>query len=250
MASKATSDGVDKGQAMRGDKQEPMDLKKLAAPFPIEEIQWRVGSTTLDKTKGIALAYYDARALYDRLDEVCGPANWQIKYPHANGKTCADIGIKVNGEWVWKSNGAGDTDFEGEKGAFSDAAKRAGVPWGIGRYLYEMKNTWVAIEQAGKSYKIKDSEKTKLEAAYRNFLSTGSMKGHIAPMDKTGNPAVDRAVMDAIQHIKNAVDKESATTVGRYQWKLLKDSGATDEQLDLIQSEVEKQHETFNAKGN
>ena len=43
------------------------------------------------------------------------------------------------GEWVEKSDGAGATAFEGEKGAISDALKRAAVCFGIGRYLYECK---------------------------------------------------------------------------------------------------------------
>ncbi len=142
-----------------------MDLTKLSAPFPIDRIEWRVGSTNKDKTRGMALAYIDARDVMARLDDVCGPENWQSRYPHANGKTCCDIGIKIDGEWVWKSNGAGDTDFEGQKGAFSDAFKRAAVLWGIGRYLYDIQSPWVEIEQAGRSFRITDSEFPKLRAA-------------------------------------------------------------------------------------
>lgn len=134
-----------------------IDFAKLRAPFPPEKISWRVGSTNKDKNKGMALAYIDARDVMERLDEVCGPRNWQCRYPHANGKTVCDIGIKVEGEWVWKADGAGDTDFEAEKGAMSDALKRAAVRWGIGRYLYDIDASWVAIEAVGKSYKIADS---------------------------------------------------------------------------------------------
>ena len=56
--------------------------------------------------------------------------------------------------WVWKANGAGETDYEGTKGQFSDAFKRAAVMWGIGRYLYALPNEWVQIKPSGKSYKI------------------------------------------------------------------------------------------------
>lgn len=142
---------------------------KLAAPFPPELVSWRVGATNGDKTKGLALAYIDARDVMNRLDMFCGPENWQDKYSHANGKTVCDIGIRVareNGafEWVWKADGAGDSDVEAEKGALSDAFKRAAVRWGIGRYLYDIKSIWVAIEAHGRSYSIKDSEYPKLEA--------------------------------------------------------------------------------------
>ena len=47
---------------------------KLAEPFPPDAISWRVGSTTQDKSKGMALAFIDARDVMDRLDLVCGPA--------------------------------------------------------------------------------------------------------------------------------------------------------------------------------
>ena len=49
-----------------------MLLSSLAEPFPSDEIQWRVGSTTKDKKRGMALAYIDARSVMDRLVKVCG----------------------------------------------------------------------------------------------------------------------------------------------------------------------------------
>lgn len=136
---------------------------KLSAPFPVNKIHWRVGSTNKEKTSGLALAYLDARDVMDRLDDVVGPEYWQNRYPHANNKTCCEIGIMVGGEWVWKANGAGDTAHEAEKGAFSDAFKRAGVMWGIGRYLYGLENIWVPLEQAGRSVKIAESELPRLQ---------------------------------------------------------------------------------------
>jgi hypothetical protein len=140
-----------------------MKLSDLFEPFSPDRISWRVGSTNKDKTKGMALAYIDARDVMDRLDSVCGVGGWQNTYPHANGKTVCAIGIKIDGEWVWKSNGAGDTDVEAEKGALSDAFKRSAVLWGVGRYLYDLPSPWIEIEPFGRSYKIKDSERGKLE---------------------------------------------------------------------------------------
>ena len=150
----------------------------LAKPFPPELVSWRVGSTKADKTAGLALAYIDARDVMERLDTVCGPPNWQNKYSHANGKTVCDIGIRFvrvkdgttlaeEAEWIWKADGAGDSDVEAEKGALSDAFKRAAVRWGVGRYLYEIKSAWVEIVPMGKSYRIADHEHKKLEALLR-----------------------------------------------------------------------------------
>lgn len=139
-------------------------LEQLSAPFDPDRVSWRVGATSQNKDKGLALAYIDARDVMQRLDEAVGPAGWQCTYPHAGTKTVCSIGIKVGDEWIWKSNGAGDSDVEAEKGALSDAFKRAAVMWGIGRYLYDVDSPWVQIEAMGRSFKIKDSEKPKLRA--------------------------------------------------------------------------------------
>lgn len=139
-----------------------LDLKALALPFPVTQISWRVGSTTADKSKGMALAYIDARDVMERLDDVCGPGGWQCKYSHVGAKTVCDIGIRVGDEWVWKANGAGDTDHEAEKGALSDAFKRAAVMWGVGQYLYGLPSPWVTIKPRGKSYVIDDAEQARL----------------------------------------------------------------------------------------
>jgi len=136
---------------------------RLAAPFPVEIIHWRVGSTTNKRegrtypagTKAIALAYIDSRDVMDRLDAVVGPGCWQAEFSAHGTATLCRIGIKVDGEWVWKSDGAGQTQVEGDKGQFSDALKRAAVHWGIGRYLYSLESPWVKITERGA---IEDSE--------------------------------------------------------------------------------------------
>lgn len=171
------------------------EFAKLAAPFPADRVSWRVGPTNKDKTKGMALAYIDARDVMERLDACCGPEGWQCDYPHANGKTVCRIGIRVGSEWIWKADGAGDTDMEASKGALSDAFKRAAVRWGIGRYLYDVPSPWVEIEQHGKSYSIKDSELPKL----RNTLG-----GKAEPQPQTPKIISEpQATTDARKLIEN-----------------------------------------------
>lgn len=128
-----------------------LDLTKLAEPFNPSNIEWRIGATNQDKTKGMALAYIDARHVMRRLDDVCGPGEWQNRYTHAAQKTVCEIGIRIDSEWIWKADGSGDSDTEAEKGALSGAFKRAAVRWGIGRYLYEIKSPWVAIKNVSKN---------------------------------------------------------------------------------------------------
>lgn len=125
--------------------------QKLECPFPPAAVSWRIGRKSQDKTKATLLAYIDARDVMERLDKACGFENWQCRYPLSDsGLLICEIGIRINGEWVWRSNGAGDTQVEAEKGKCSDAFKRAAVLWGIGRYLYSLPSPWVQIDQYGK----------------------------------------------------------------------------------------------------
>ena len=122
-------------------------FSELSAPFPAGAIHWRAQTVTKDGTKALALAYIDARDVMDRLDAVAGPANWRDSYVETpKGRTICTLEIRIDGEWIAKSDGAGDTDVEGEKGSISDALKRAAVKWGIGRYLYALGNVWAPCE--------------------------------------------------------------------------------------------------------
>lgn len=119
---------------------------QLKAEFPRESISWRAQSVTKDGTKAMALAYIDARDVMNRLDDVCGPGGWQDRYEVHGPKTICYLSIRVDGEWITKADGAGDTDVEAEKGSISDAFKRSAVKWGIGRYLYDLDAPWVPCE--------------------------------------------------------------------------------------------------------
>lgn len=157
---------------------------ELSAPFANDEIDWRVGSTTQDKSKGMALAYIDARAVMDRLDTVCGPSSWQCNYLFGTGNSVVcNLGILMDGEWVWKADGAGATDVEAEKGALSDALKRAAVRFGVGRYLYEMKSPWVALTPMGRSFRIADEAQKDLDKIHEDYCATagwGLRAGRVA----------------------------------------------------------------------
>jgi hypothetical protein len=133
--------------------------QKLECPFPASAVHWRVGNTNAKKlgvkpweaTEGSALAYIDARDVMERLDKAVGMENWQCDYPLSeSGLLICRIGIRASvfnpdlphDEWIWKANGAGDTQVEKEKGKASDAFKRAAVLFGIGQYLYKIPFQW------------------------------------------------------------------------------------------------------------
>ena len=138
-----------------------MNVKDLLKPFPKDKISWRAQTVTKDGKKALALAYIDARDVMERLDDVCGPENWQSNhFDCGNGRLGCTISIKIGDQWISKSDGAGDTQVEAEKGAFSGAFKRAAVSWGIGRYLYDFNNIWCPCETYDSNGKKKFSKFT------------------------------------------------------------------------------------------
>jgi hypothetical protein len=138
-----------------------MNLSKLSDHFQPEDVEWRVQSSGKkgEKAWAMVLAYITNRAIMERLDQVCGPENWrnEFKESPAGGVLCG-ISIKCSDEWVTKWDGAENTAVEAVKGGLSSAMKRAGVQWGIGRYLYNLDVTWANVHPNGKhSSKTKDN---------------------------------------------------------------------------------------------
>ena len=132
------------------------DLPRLADPFPADDVEWKPGATTRDKTKGLAMAYLTSRAVQQRFDDVCGPADWRNEFaPGPDGGVLCGISVFVereNGpsEWVTKWDGADNSQVEAVKGGLSGATKRAAVQWGVGRYLYDLPATWVRLDDRGR----------------------------------------------------------------------------------------------------
>ena len=133
------------------------DLERLKDPVPGQFVNWRVQKTIKGDTVALVVPYIDARAVMDRLDEVVGPTNWSDRYEETAKGFVGTLRIRVDGEWVEKSDGADLSNFEATKGGVSDAFKRAGVKWGIGRYLYDLNAQWVKCEKKGKSVKLKET---------------------------------------------------------------------------------------------
>lgn len=147
-----------------------MDLSKLKEPFDPTDIEWRVQQDGVNGNGpwAMVLAYVTNRAIQNRLDDVCGPENWQNHYTAGpNGGILCGISVRVGDEWVTKWDGADNTDIEAVKGGLSDSMKRAAVQWGIGRYLYNLEATFAKITDSGRyrgyAYPTRDDKK-----AHRN----------------------------------------------------------------------------------
>lgn len=137
-----------------------IDFEALKAPFPAEEIEFRVQQSGVKNGKpwAMVLAYVTNRAIMNRLDEVCGPEQWKNDYKTgADGGVLCGLSIKVDGIWITKWDGADNTQVEAVKGGLSGAMKRAAVQWGMGRYLYNLPTTFVNIMNEGQHYiKVQD----------------------------------------------------------------------------------------------
>tara|TARA_R110002012_G_scaffold213770_1_gene384852 strand:+ start:2185 stop:2973 length:789 start_codon:yes stop_codon:yes gene_type:complete len=126
----------------------------LQAPFHPDDIEWRVQRESRDKSSVLVLAYVTNRAIQARLDEVFTPFGWQNSFHEGpQGGLICKIGARANfnnepGEWIWKQDGAENTQVEAVKGGISSAMKRAAVQWGIGRYLYNLTDNWVKLQDS------------------------------------------------------------------------------------------------------
>ena len=125
-----------------------------------DEIECRVQQV---KDNGLVLLLYkDARTDMNILDETVGADNWQNRFYEHKGILFCSLGINTNYDkpdmpdrWVWKDDAGVESNTEAEKGNASDARKRSGTAWGIGRCLYTSPFIWIKNDKCD----IKDSGK-------------------------------------------------------------------------------------------
>lgn len=155
--------------------------ERLSKPFPQGDLEYRIGEMRKDGTSATVFVYITARALRERLNEVCGPFNWQTHiYVPQPGTYICELSIRdpETKEWITKTDGADGSNMEAVKGGLSDAQKRAGYSWGIGEYLYEADRVWmpvVTMENATPTQKISPDWKyfqSKAGAGYFRIPST------------------------------------------------------------------------------
>lgn len=128
-----------------------------------DEIECRIATV---KSNGISLLLYKtARTDANLLDETVGDEMWENDFKLVDGVLYGGIGIhrlvsdidgKVWDKVVWKWDCGTESYTEAEKGRASDAFKRAGFKWGIGRELYTAPFIWIGSDKAkiteGKCY--------------------------------------------------------------------------------------------------
>lgn len=147
-------------------------MSGMFRPLEAEDIEIRVAQVT---QKGVSLLLYKtARTDANLLDEVVGENGWQNDFRVIDGVLFGGIGIRANGEWVWKWDCGTESNTEKEKGEASDAFKRAGFKWGIGRELYTAPFVWI---DSGKCEINQNSRTNKLETKDRFRVAEISYEG-------------------------------------------------------------------------
>jgi hypothetical protein len=174
---------------------------KLKAPFPADAIEWRVGRAgkSGDRAWVAALAYITSRHVMDRLDQVVGPLNWKDTYQEISGGFVCALSLREDkgGEWITRCDGADKSDIEPIKGGISDALKRAAVKFGIGRYLYDLTETFATevVTQKPQNrdgwnyHKGKDFECWWKPPALPKWALPGPTVSHEAPQPPPEKPA-------------------------------------------------------------
>lgn len=101
----------------------------------------------------VLLLYKTARTDMDILDETVGPENWTNDYREIKGNLYCGLAVRAKEEdpfiWKWDCGIESREDGDGneKKGEASDAFKRAGFRWGIGRELYSAPFIWIPADK-------------------------------------------------------------------------------------------------------
>ena len=114
-------------------------MRKLRA----DEIECRVATVS---EKGCSLLLFKtARTDMAILDEEYGPMNWKRSHMVFKDRLFCTIEVwdSEKGQWIDKEDVGVESYTEKEKGEASDAFKRAGFNWGIGRELYTAPFIWI-----------------------------------------------------------------------------------------------------------
>lgn len=166
------------------------ELRAMPRLLEADEIETRV-SKYIEGNGVSLLLYKTARVDMDILDETYGAGAWQNDYREIKGVLYC--GIAVDGVWKWDCGV--ESNAAAEKGEASDAFKRAGFRWGIGRELYSAPLIWIP----------------------EGMFETKMVKGKKVPKDQFAVKAIKYNAKRKIcfLQIKNASSKKVVFTYGK-----------------------------------
>ena len=177
---------------------------QLAEPFDTNEIKWRVTHTTRDGSRGAVIPYADPRAYTDRLNQLFTPTGWTRTYEVSTisavtrmkkdkliqtGKvlvtctlTIARLGTHTGSGEQWADEQNAMTAAEAQ------AFKRTASCFGLGRYLYNLAEMWVPLNEHRQPFEFPTLPQLALPKA------TAAVKSH--PASGPHPAAVQRGPID------------------------------------------------------
>jgi hypothetical protein len=129
------------------------DIEALKKPFPTETLGIKVQSLTRAKDRAMLVCYIQHTDVYERIEEV-DPA-WGGEIISEEWKRQGDeercfVRYRMTIKGVARENVG---DGHDPKGATSDAIKRTGMLFGVGRYLYNSPRAWVPYNEKDDKYR-------------------------------------------------------------------------------------------------
>lgn len=145
----------------------------LAAPFAAKYTGVRPGAAS-DTGQAMLLWFVDARAVMNRLDEVVGPENWSFTWqsvPAPDGRVAIHGQLKVY-DTIKEDVGEAQDEAEPFKSAVSDAFKRCGVHFGLGRYFYSMPQIWWPYDKQRRRFTSQDELEAFIETVVTRLVAS------------------------------------------------------------------------------
>ena len=192
--------------------------------------------------------YKNSRCDKRILDEVYGPLRWKSEYSEIKGNLYCTISVwdEEIKQWISKQDCGTESNMEKAKGEATDAFKRAGTAWGIGRELYTKLFIWV---QGGTQPLCDNSGKQIVKNSKPQYeLINKYMQWHVSKIEV--DEEIEKIIGLEIEDDSGIVvfsfgtvsvnnKKEDPPVASDFQWELDNIDMATPEQMKQIHAGCE-----------
>jgi hypothetical protein len=204
-------------------------LAQLSEPFDPSEIKWRVTHTSKDGRRGAVIAYADPRAYQDRLNKIVTAAGWSSTYHICtltnimrargynkevmSGKVLSTCKVTIDG--IGEHSGTGE-DWADEECAMTSADaqafKRACSAFGLGRYLYNLEEVWVDLDERKQPKRLPQMPKWAMPSNAGDVRQSAQCStatnepNHVA--GNQGRSAIDPRLIEEIERHRRELGKE------------------------------------------
>ena len=193
---------------------------RLAEPFDLTEVEWRVTRANKDGSRGAVIAFADPRAYTDRLNQLFTPTGWTRSYEISTvspvtrtkkdkliqtGKVLVTCTLTINGLGCHSGSGEEWADEENAMTASeAQAFKRSAMCFGLGRYLYRLSEVWVRLDEHRQPMEYLERMPTEMRVmAMRDGKDPGGCLS--TSWGHAGRPAATAASMIANRQVRSMV---------------------------------------------